>query len=119
MVDQTVTAGTPVLRMDIPITQSAEEIYDAIMIGIEPELTTAQIPTLAEKYKNETPAEKAARDERYAKASAEYDRQLAAFNAAMKQKVRSMHREAMGDLENAHRDDEAHVMSTIESSLLA
>lgn len=119
MVDQTFTAGTPVLRMDIPITQSAEEIYDAIMIGIEPELTSSQISTLEEKYKNETPEEKAARDERYAKASAEYDRQLAAFNATMKQKVRSMHREAMGDLEGVHRDNEAHVMSSIESSLLA
>lgn len=118
MVDPIVTAGIPELRMDVPITQSEDEIYDAIMGRIEPELTSAQIPTLEEKYKNETTEEKMARDARYAAASEEFDRQLTAFNAAMSQKVRSSHREAMGSLEQKHRDDEANVMTTIESSLL-
>jgi len=56
------TTGTP-----IPIDPSltGDEIYDRIMTGIEPELTTEQLPTLSEKYKDETDEQKQARADRY------------------------------------------------------
>jgi hypothetical protein len=71
---------------DIPL----EELFDLLMGSIEPELTSAQIPLLDAKYKDETPEEKKLRGERYAAAFAQFeqtfallmeawDRSLAAF----------------------------------------
>ncbi len=47
----------------MPLT--GRELYDALMMHIEPELTSAQAKTLAEKYKGETPENHAARMQRY------------------------------------------------------
>lgn len=44
------------------------EIYDAIMLMIEPELCTDVIDTLDDLYEGETPEQTAARGERYADA---------------------------------------------------
>ncbi len=52
---------------------TGEQIYDLLMQDIEPELTTAQVNTLKEKYAAETPDEHAERMARYEQAFQEYE----------------------------------------------
>lgn len=49
-----------------PAFPSAAWLYDELMQHIEPELTSAELPLLPEKYKNETPEENRERMKRYA-----------------------------------------------------
>ena len=63
------------------------QIYDGIMGKIEPELTTAMLETLEEKYRDESTEEHQVRMARYDVAFAEYDKQYGAF--LMKLKVRA------------------------------
>ncbi|MDO8649397.1 MAG: hypothetical protein Q7R81_06475 [Candidatus Peregrinibacteria bacterium] len=44
------------------------EFYDAFMAMVEPDLVSANIATVYEKYKDETDADRTTRGERYAKA---------------------------------------------------
>lgn len=58
-----------------PVTSASlsPRLYDAIMAEIEPELTSAVAPTLKQKYRHESAAEKAARLARYEQAFATFD----------------------------------------------
>ena len=77
--------GTPKFFLGAALPQppamppDAEAFYEGVMAQIEPELTAAQLPTLAAKYAGETQGEARARAERYAKAFAEYERRLLDF----------------------------------------
>ena len=64
-----------------PVIPSGEEMYDQIMSQIEPDLVTAQLPLLKEKYKDETPEQAKARADRYNRAFAEYEKQFAAYGS--------------------------------------
>lgn len=64
----------------VPKIPSGQEIYDAIMAYIEPDLTTAGSQQLKEKYKAETPEQFKARKKRYALA---YDRYAQAYEGYM------------------------------------
>ena len=48
-----------------PKIPTGRELYDALMVHIEPELTSEGSKLIAETYKNETPENKAARMQRY------------------------------------------------------
>jgi len=63
------------------------QIYDGIMGKIEPELTTAMLETLEEKYRDESTEEHQMRMARYDVAFAEYDKQYGSF--LMRLKVRA------------------------------
>ena len=52
---------------------TAEDLHDAIMGAIEPDLLTSNIHTLDEKYAGESEEEKALRMERYKKAFTKYN----------------------------------------------
>lgn len=60
----------PSTSLDPFAEQVILDLREAIMAEIEPDLTDAGMPTLSEKYKDETPEQRAARVERYMKAEA-------------------------------------------------
>lgn len=112
MADQTSTPLPP-----IPPSKSGEAIYDGIMQEIEPELTTAMLPTLEAKYKDETPEQKRSRAKRYAKAFEEYERRYAAYKLEQEAQVRSFKIQAIRFAEGKAQDDERGKLNTLESSL--
>lgn len=93
------------------------EIYDRIMGGIEPELVTAVIPTLAAKYKDETPAQRNIRADRYDAAYAEYDRRFAAYCAELDEKAKASRRQAFGGAEAFTSANESGAIAGLESAI--
>lgn len=94
------------------------EIYDEIMASIEPELTSASLTTLAEKYANETPEEGAARAQRYDAAFTEYDKRYATYMADMGGKVRSLQRTVRAGIESdEHADEEQQSLTNLEATI--
>jgi hypothetical protein len=115
MSDQTnITNG---LIIDIPVTQTPEEIYDAIMVSIEPELTSTQLPLIAEKYKDETAEEKQMRGMRYQKAFQAYEVKFSEYQGALQAAARNFQVHAMKSVEKDDRIKEESELSTIESTL--
>lgn len=99
-----------------PVIPSAEEVYDSIMQNIEPELTTASIPTLEKKYANETEEERAQRTKRYQKAYAEYDKAYAEYERNLDRQVADYKKDAMKTAEKKSRAEEAELLKQLEQS---
>jgi RPA family protein len=106
---------TPPQTAGVPVVHNGQEIYDAIMRTIEPELCSEMIPLLNEKCKNETDDQKKARAERYTKASAEYDKRAAEFFAEVSAEVNTLKRKAFSSAEQKNRSEEATKMQQLES----
>jgi hypothetical protein len=115
--DSTQTDSAPVeLSLELEkFVPSGTEIYDALMGGIEPELVSANMALLEEKYKNETAEEKEVRQERYQKAFEAYDKAykewISDLSAAVEAKKKDAYKVAEEQTKNA---DEA-VLGDIES----
>lgn len=88
-----------------------------IMGGIEPDLTTAQLPLLKEKYKDEMPEQAKERAERYSKAFAEYDRQYAQFTAAQEKAVSEYERQFMQGVQDLQRGSETVQLTELSSAI--
>lgn len=108
---------TPLVLPVLPA--SGEEVYDRIMGGIEPDLTTANKALLETKYAGESDDEKKTRMERYTKAFEEYETQYAACMASMQQSVHNFERSARGSIEQDARTDETADLDTILTSIAA
>ena len=100
---------------DLPVIRNSNDMYDAIMRGIEPELTSDQIPLLAEKCKSETDEEKKVRAERYTKAFATYDKRAAEFFSEVTVQVGALKRQAFASAEQKNRGEETAKMQQLES----
>lgn len=114
MSDPVTSSGT--LPLDIP---TGDQLYNMLMEKIEPDLTTAQLPLLDEKYKNELPVESQARAQRYEKAFAEYDKQLAAYLSTLEAKVREYKSTARKSLERDERTKEEQTLGGLEQAMHA
>jgi hypothetical protein len=101
----------------IPVVEDGDALFDRLMGEIEPELTSSVYPTLAEKYKNETPEEKAARDERYTKATAEYEKRLAEYRTDWEASLHTFKNNVTSGLEQGDRKDEQDNMQQLESMI--
>lgn len=99
----------------VAIVHNGQEVYDAIMRMIEPELTSDQIPLLEEKYKDETQEERTKRIEKYNKAFAEYDIAVAAFTSELKSQTEANRRNALSSAERKTRVEEEEKLQQIES----
>lgn len=102
-----------------PVIPSGQEIYDLLMGPIEPELLSTSLPTLNEKYKDETPEEAETRKNRYNAAFAKYHEAEKACFADLEEKVRSYEREALRSVEEASRKDEGMALVELEAQLNA
>ena len=98
-----------------PVIPSAEDLYESLMQRIEPELTHDQIPLLDEKYKEETEEQKAARQGRYQRAFAEYDKALEAYMKDLNAHVAVYRKQALKEAETQSAQQEADALSQMES----
>jgi hypothetical protein len=96
---------------------TGDELYNLLMLDIEPELTTALLPTLDEKYKDEAPEESKARAERYEKAFAEYDKKFEEYVSTAKQRIHERKREALTMAEGDDREKETGDLQNLEQSM--
>jgi RPA family protein len=96
---------------------SGKEIYDSIMQQIEPELVSVMLPTLKEKYKNETAEEKTKRKDRYNKAFAKYHEMYTAYMADLDARIHRYHKEAMRSIEDFTRRGEDRALEELETSV--
>ena len=101
--------------VDPPIIPSGKEIYDLLMEKIEPELVSASLPGLDEKYKDETEEEKKTRGLKYQKAFEDYDKACEKYIAQMKEKVATYRKNAFSGVESEDREKETEEMKNIES----
>lgn len=102
-----------------PMIPSGQEIYDALMGRIEPELTTSQAPLLKEKYVNETPEEKAQRAERYAHAFQAYEIAFRALMQELEASVRTFQRTVQGSVELRSREEENAAIADLDSQIFS
>ena len=98
-----------------PVIPEAEEIYDTIMNRIEPELSSAQIDTLKEKYKNETPEEKKVRGKRYKTAFEKYDKEFVTYMKDLHQKVTDYRKHTFERIEYKEREKEEKKMKELDA----
>ena len=94
-----------------------QELYDQIMGQIEPELTSASIPLLEEKYRDETSEEAELRRQRYNKAYEEYDRQYAGFLSQKEVEFQAHKRQAIASIEKEDRKEEEAQLGDLESAI--
>lgn len=101
----------------LPVIPSGREIYDSLMSTIEPELMTAQLPLLKDKYVAETAEQKKERGKRYKKAFAAYEVAYQTYVAALHQETAQFHRNARRFVEETVRAHESDKLTGIESQL--
>jgi len=94
-----------------------QQVYDLIMSTIEPELTTSELPTLGEKYAEESPEEAQARVERYNRAFAEYDAQYQELMGGLEAQVQGYKREALATAEREEKEQAEKKIGEIESAI--
>lgn len=91
------------------------EVYDALMAGIEPDLVSTTIPTLDEKYAEETEEQKKSRYERYSAAFAAYDEAYAKWEQEMRGIVKDYRKNALQSAEADSRSADETMLTTLES----
>ena len=92
------------------------KVYDRIMREIDPELTSDQIPHLAEKYKDESKEDRVKRVERYNKAFAKFDEVAAHQIQHLKAQSTTYRKQALASAETEERAKELEQLQQIESS---
>lgn len=119
MADQTQTSqnGSNTGLPTFPQVLSGDDLFDAIMSQIEPDLTTKVYPTLEEKYKGETPEQNAERKERYIKAVDEYKKRFAQYEMEWDARFRSAQAAVVASIEEIDRDEEDVQMQSLENSM--
>lgn len=89
--------------------------YDAIMVTIDPELCSDQIPHLAEKYKHESKEDRMKRLERYNKAYAAFDIAAAQHIKQLKSQKTAYRKQALISAEEKSRIEETQKLQQMES----
>lgn len=95
---------------------SADEVYDVIMRKIEPDLVTATIPLLPEKYKGESEEDRKARFRRYDEAFKEYEKQFNEWIENIKKKYEEARKKMRVIAEKKTQEKEAVALEALESS---
>lgn len=103
--------------LQIPVFPSGEEIYDAIMSAIEPELTTAQLPLLKQKYAGETREQSVTRKARYQAAFDEYAKRYAVFSNTLTATVHDFQKLAISTAESSVKQREQGQLQSLEQSM--
>jgi hypothetical protein len=106
IVDAAVDLAMQYILPDIVSLPTPEGLYDQLMGAIEPELTSESILALTDKYKTETPAQAAARKERYQHAFAEYKTRYMAYSEELANAVHAFEHMALKTAEKMSKQDE-------------
>ena len=90
-----------------PKIPTGQELYDAIMMNIEPELTTDIAKTLDAKYKDESPEDRAARNQKYDLAFERYEEAYKEYMATLDSQVHRYRREVLvhAEMEDRVQDE--------------
>ena len=89
-----------------PKIPTGRELFDSLMAHIEPELTSEGWKTLEEKYKNETPEERALRTKRYELAFERCQQAFDDYMETLDMQVSRYRREAFAHAEMEDRGQE-------------
>ncbi len=115
MSTQNTPASAALLPPRIP---TGKEIYDAIMGGIEPELTTEGVKLVTEKYKNETPADRDLRKHRYELALERYEEAYEGYMATLHSQVLRYRKSSFDEVEVSDRRQEGGLLDRLSQSFL-
>jgi len=99
------------------VLTSGRQWYDVLMGPIEPELTSSVRPTLSEKYHRETPEQRQARLQRYRRAFAEYDRQMAHSASLLQAQAREQRRQAGREAEALDQGQTEQYLDTLQAEI--
>jgi hypothetical protein len=92
-----------------------KDVYNCIMVQIEPDLITTNVNTLHSKYAGESAEQTTARIERYAKARAEYKRELELYLQQNSQRISQEQKIALEAIELESRATEQEQLALIEN----
>lgn len=98
-------------------SEAGDDLYNAIMSQIEPELTTDQLPLLDERYADESAESAKERGLRYQAAFEEYDRQFAGYKADWEREWKQHRHEALESTEREERAAEEQKMQDLENKI--
>lgn len=101
--------------MEPRIPTSGHELYNELMSQIEPELTTDQLPLLAERYRNEHLARTASRASRYTRAYSEYDQIYEAYVASLREQAIAYRKYACYSLEQENHKYDLAKLNQLEA----
>ena len=94
----------------------AQQLYDALMVDIEPDLLLANIPLLDERYAGETEEERRVRMKRYEEAYKEFDAALATFMGSVRAEVKTAKRQSLREKETKERAQEETNLTSLEQA---
>jgi hypothetical protein len=123
VIARTSSNGTPVFVFDptasaLPVVKTdAAAFYDDVMAEIEPDLVSANIPGLQDKYQGETPQQAQERAERYERAFQAYDRRLDAYEQATVADARAYARDVRASVESDDRQADEPILDDIASQI--
>tara|TARA_Y100000310_G_C20363210_1_gene659964 strand:+ start:84 stop:461 length:378 start_codon:yes stop_codon:yes gene_type:complete len=96
---------------------SGAEVHDALMKSIDEDLLTTNLPSLDEKYADETPEERSARAERYKAALVQYDTAFEAWEKGVDGKVDAYKQSVLSHAKEQSGESDADKMSELESEI--
>jgi hypothetical protein len=96
---------------------TGQQVYDALMRKIEPELITANLKKLDAPYKNESEADRKARYKRYSKAFQEYKKQFKDWSDNLRNAVKNFRRAVIKAAEKKNRTEEETAMQALEAQM--
>ena len=94
------------------------EIYDTLMMQIEPELVSANIPLLDAEYVGESEADRALRYERYTRAYATYDKVFQQWQKNLSSSVQVYRREALHSAQDEDHFNELPLIMQIDETIM-
>ncbi len=100
-----------------PKIPTGQELFDAIMGHIEPELTTEGIKDLETRYAAETPQQADARRKRYTLAFDRYEQAYEGYMATLHAQVMRFRRASFDQVETEDRQDEGGFLQALSQKL--
>jgi len=93
-----------------------EDLYNLLMVEIEPDLTTDMLPLLSEMYEGESAENRKARSERYAEAFEEFAIRFDKAMAIWKEQIHKFKEKAFGIARERSGKNDVQALSDIERS---
>ena len=101
-----------------PKIPTGQEVFDAIMGHIEPELTSEGTKMLDERYKNETPEELDTRKKRYVLAYERYEQAYEGYIETLHAQVMRYRHESIVQVEVEDRMEDAKAIDVLSKGFL-